>query len=114
MRRQTAAEFIKERAGEIDMKKVERLELENAVLKNVIEYVQETIKIGNMTRENVYSILGKIKGSLDYERKMKFAMEHGIVDYRLCAETIGDCKDSYKRSDMRVVLNDGMVMGFEY
>lgn len=49
MLRQTATEFIKERTGGIDMTKMERLKLENAVLRNVIACALEEIKIARWT-----------------------------------------------------------------
>lgn len=111
---QTAAEFIKERTGENGMNKVERLELENAVLKNVIACVLEEIKIAKWTgKKDCITIVG-IERGLDFEEKLKFAMEHGVIDYRCSAKTIEEIEYMFKEFRTRVILNDGMVMGFEY
>lgn len=70
------------------MTKMERLKLENEVLKNVIACVQEAL---DHRDDNIYITIGRISAMIDYEKEMKFALEHG------CAL---DCR-RYKENDPR-------------
>lgn len=52
---------------------------------------------------------------LNFEKQMQYALESGrTVDYRENAKTLWDCEFDFEEFGHRVVLNDGMVMGFEY
>lgn len=95
------------------MKKVERLELENQVLKNAIACALEYIEIGKRTGEEKYLTLAKVEAKLDVEEKIQRALEEKrVVDYRLNAKTLSDCEINFESFGSRVILNDGMVMGF--
>lgn len=63
------------------MTKMERLELENEVLKNVIACVQEEL---DHRKINPYETIGAIRAVIKYDEKMKFALKHGCaLDYRM-------------------------------
>lgn len=97
------------------MKKVERLELENQVLKNAIACALENIEIGKRLEKEEYIILAEVKGVLDIEDRMNFALENErSIDYRMNAKTLQQCQSGFEKFGNRVILNDGMVVGFEY
>lgn len=100
------------------MRKIERLELENQVLRNAIACALECIKIEERTTEiddKEHLILTEIKANLDFEEKMQGAIERErAIDYRYNAKTLESCEFWFKRFEQRVILNDGMVVGFEY
>lgn len=97
------------------MKKVERLELENQVLKNAIDCVLETIEINKRIGEEEYFTLTEVKAILDLKDRMQYALERKeTIDYRKNARTIEDCESRFENFKTRVILNDGMVVGFEY
>lgn len=61
------------------MKKIERLELENQVLRNIIACVREELE---MKREPCETC-GRISSIIDFDNKMKFALSMGeAIDYR--------------------------------
>lgn len=102
------------------MKKVERLELENQVLKNTIGRVLEIIEIGTRTGEmntieGMWQTIGAIQNALEYEDRIKCSLENEVaLDYRYSSRTIRECEERYRLYEAGVILNDGMVMGFEY
>lgn len=96
------------------VKKVERLELENQVLRNVIACALECIEIGKRTGEKEYLTLAGIKAKLEYEEEIQDTLKRGeMIDYRYNAKTLDSCKFMFEEFGSRVILNDGMVMGFE-
>lgn len=61
------------------MKKIERLELENQVLRNIIACVREELEI----KRDRCETCGRISSIIDFEGKMEFALSIGeAVDYR--------------------------------
>lgn len=97
------------------MKKVERLELENQVLKNTIGRVLGIVEIGTRTGEDAWQMIGAIQTALEYEDRIKDALEDEVaLDYRYSSRTIRECEERYRLYEAGVILNDGMVMGFEY
>jgi len=97
------------------MKKVERLELENQVLKNTIGRVLEIVEIGTRTGEDAWQMIGAMQTALEYEDRVKDALKNEVVlDYRYSSKTIRECEERYRLYEAGVILNDGMVMGFEY
>lgn len=97
------------------MKKIECLELENQVLRNVIACAMECIEIGKRTGEEYCITLGAVEGRLRYEEKIKYALElEKAIDYRKNAEMLQDCVYKFEHFDSCVILNDGNVIGFEY
>lgn len=96
------------------MKRVERLELENKVLRNVIDCALERIEIGNRLNQEKETTLCIAEAVLDYQRKMNYALAKGYtLDYRRNAVTIGDCMEDFQKFGTRVVLNDGMIVDFQ-
>lgn len=67
-----------------------------------------------MDRKKKHITIVGIECELDFEEKLKFAMEHGVIDYRCSAKTIEELEYEFKEFGTHVILNDGMVMGFEY
>lgn len=62
------------------MTKIERLKLENEVLKNIIACVREKI---DHRDDNPYVTIGAISATIDFETKIKWALESGYaIDYR--------------------------------
>lgn len=102
------------------MKKIERLELENQVLKNAIGRALEIIEIGTRTgktrtSEGIWQMIGAMQAALEYEDRIKFALENEVaLDHRYSSKTVRECEEKYKLYEAGVILNDGMVMGFEY
>lgn len=96
------------------MKKVERLELENQVLRNAIACALEAIEIGKRTGEEEGLTIVEVEADLDFERKMQEAIKkERVIDYRYNAKTLENCEFWFEKFGDRVILNDGMVVGFE-
>lgn len=61
------------------MKKEERLELENRVLRNVIACAMENIEIGKRVGKEEYLILAEVKADLNFDERMQGALELGVL-----------------------------------
>lgn len=75
-----AENCIKKRKGLHLMKKIERLELENKVLKNIIACIQEEL---NSSEHSYSEQTGTIMAIINFEEKMKIAeILEEAIDYR--------------------------------
>lgn len=69
------------------MKKLERLELENKVLKNMLENIQceidDNYKKEYEDRLEPHYLIGRVRGiSGSFEDRMKYAEQFGYLEYR--------------------------------
>lgn len=72
--------------GVLYMKKSERLELENKILKNMLENIQCEIRLYHGVKPeghpDPYMLIGSVHQiSIDFESRLEFAEKHGYVEY---------------------------------